>query len=128
MTAMRVKKAAPVVVVGGSNVHIQGFLDAYQAKQDIELIGTPMCLLHRLAVSTPKLAVFLPGYAKESLEAALGCLVWCHVYEEYKIEGKYPERYGLTWYYAAPDIKQTVLPFCTLKTFAREVRSLATFA
>jgi hypothetical protein len=128
MTAMRAKKAAPVVVVGGNKAHIKGFLDAYPAKQDIELMGTPLCLLRRLAESPPRLAVFLPGYAKESLEAAAEKGACCMVFVEHKFGDEYPKLQHVYWHYAAPDLIHLSFPFCTMTTFAKEVRSLVTFA
>lgn len=128
MTAMRVKDTAPIVVLGGNAAHIKGFLDNYKPVGNIQLLSSPLCLLQRLAECPPQMAVFLPGYAKESLEAALEKDVWCLVFVEYKVGDVYPERCKVTWYYAAPDIRETALPFCTLATFAKQVMSLLPYA
>lgn len=115
---------APIVVVGGDERSFGIFAEAYARDADLNRIHTPMCLLRRFSTLLPVAAVFLPGFAVESLHEAVARGVSCLVFVEHKTGNEYQEHPDVHWYFSAPNIPETKLPFCTLVAFAEEVRRM----
>jgi hypothetical protein len=111
----------PLVVLGGDQKAFDQFADAYKVPTDINRIDTPMCLLRRMSTLVPIGAVFLPGFATESLAEAAERGVRCFVLAEHRLGADYLQHPSINWYFVAPDISGLQMPFCTLESFAQEV-------
>lgn len=116
---------APLVVVGGNERIFGIFAGAYARETDLHRVHTPLCLLRRFGVSRPIATVFLPGFAKESLIEVASRGVTRFVFVEHKTGDEYPDCSDTRFYFSAPNIPGTKLPFCTLPAFAEEVRRVA---